>query len=303
MIIVTGQTATGKTSYARTIALENNGELINADSRQIYKYLDIVTGKERFNDIPVWLYDIVDPREPFSSSQWATAARNAIQEIQSKGKTPIIVGGTYLYIKNLLYGFETEHIGPDWNLRDELGKLSLEDLQEKIMDLDYNVFDQMNNSDQNNPRRLMRKVEIIQSHQSVDTRFETCRDGPAHFYGGKGNPLKSRIGVSSDDRFELDKFIGLRFKNEENLRSIIEKRVHERIKAGAVQETRELFNRGFTKTDAGLQTIGYKQIIQYLEETISQEEMMQLWITAEVQYAKRQYTFMKKDTHIVWHDI
>ncbi len=277
-IVITGQTATGKTSYAHKLALESNGELINCDSRQVYKYLDIVTGKDRLDNTPIWLYDIVDPNQPFSSSEWASAAREAIEAIQKREKTPIIVGGTYLYLKNLLYGFATETIGPDWQLRERLGELSVEELQEKMMDLNYDAFDAMNNSDQNNPRRLMRKIEIAQANTPTPSK---------HIH----------------EELKIDKFIGLRFKDEEKLRNTIEKRVQKRISGGAIEETRDLLSRGYSKIDPGLQTIGYKQIIQFLEESISEKEMIQLWITAEVQYAKRQYTFMKKDTNIVWHDI
>lgn len=288
LIVITGQTATGKTSLAHKLALEKNGELINADSRQIYKHLDIVTGKERLTDIPVWLYDIVEPNTPFSSSEYARHARGVIQDIHMRGKTPIIVGGTYLYIKNLLYGFETESIGPDWNLREELNKASLEDLQMRLMDMNYDVFDSMNNSDQNNPRRLIRRIEII-SHSESQTKNlgVTSHRGPSR-------PMGDQDDIT---------FIGLRFANDEKLRATIEKRVHSRIAAGALEETRNLLSMGYKKTDPGLQTIGYKQIIQFLNKEISEEEMTTLWITAEVQYAKRQYTFMKTNSAIEWQTI
>ena len=285
LIVITGQTATGKTSLAHKLALEKNGELINADSRQIYKHLDIVTGKERLADVPIWLYDIVEPNTPFSSSEYAQHARRVIKEIHSRGKTPIIVGGTYLYIKNLLYGFETESIGPDWNLREELNTASLEDLQMRLMDMNYDMFDSMNNSDQNNPRRLIRRIEIL-SHP--DPSVSASRRIPQDDKGLAQNDIE---------------IIGLRFADDEKLRATIEKRVRSRIAAGAIEETRNLLSMDYKKTDPGLQTIGYKQIIQFLEEEISEENMITLWITAEVQYAKRQYTFMKTNSAIAWHTI
>lgn len=272
MIIVTGQTATGKTSYAYNLAKEVNGELINADARQIYKHLDIVTGKERFEDVHTWLLDIVDPKEPFSSAEFAQKAREAIREIEKKGKTPIIVGGSYLYLKNLLYGFETDSIPPDWELRKELESLSVQALQQRIGE------NTLNNSDFNNPRRLMRKIEIA----------EYLQNNPSH------------LTTSNETVPNIEKYIGLRFENSEKMKEKISKRVQERIDRGAVQETEELLKNGYKKSDPGLQTIGYKQIISYLEKEISEEEMISLWITAEVQYAKRQYTFMKQDHQISW---
>lgn len=283
LIVITGQTATGKTSYARKIALEQNGELINADSRQIYRHLDIVTGKERLNDIPIWLYDIVEPNTPFSSSEYAQHARRAIKKIHGRGKTPIIVGGTYLYIKNLLYGFETESIGPQWELREELNKDSVEDLQIRLRKLSYETFENMNNSDRNNPRRLIRRIEILSHRDS--------------------SPSLTSLRANQDDKVLAQntiEIIGLRFADDEKLRATIEKRVQSRIAAGAITETRNLLSMGYKKTDPGLQTIGYKQIIQFLEEEISEEQMIALWITAEVQYAKRQYTFMKTNSAITW---
>lgn len=281
LIVITGQTATGKTSYAHKLALEQNGELINADSRQIYKHLDIVTGKERLDDVPIWLYDIVEPSTPFSSSEYAQHARKVIKEIHSRGKTPIIVGGTYLYIKNLLYGFETESIGPNWELREELNKASVQDLQIRLRELSYETFENMNNSDRNNPRRLIRRIEIL-SHPDPSPPKEVQDDSELQ---------------------DVVKIIGLRFADDEKLRATIEKRVHARIAAGAIKETRLLLTKGYKKEDPGLQTIGYKQIIQFLDEEISEEQMIVLWITAEVQYAKRQYTFMKTNSAITWHTV
>src|SRR5687767_13594055 len=122
LIVITGQTATGKTSLAADLVQKHNGEIVNADSRQIYKHLDIITGKDldQFAGQRVWLFDVVDPKMPFSSFDFKEAALLAIDDIMKRKKTPIIVGGTYLYLKHLLYGIETENILPDWELRRSL---------------------------------------------------------------------------------------------------------------------------------------------------------------------------------------
>src|SRR3990167_6056165 len=122
LVVITGQTATGKTKLALECAEKYNGELVNCDSRQIYKYLDIITGKDKqlLAKVKVWLYDVVKPDEYFSSFDFVKLALPIIKKILSEGKTPIIVGGTYMYIKHLLYKVETDNIPPDWRLRKEL---------------------------------------------------------------------------------------------------------------------------------------------------------------------------------------
>ena len=324
MIVITGQTGTGKTAYALKLAKKVNGELVNCDSRQIYKDLNIVTGKDLspnchfeevkrlrnldigyfiINDIPIWLYDIVKPSEPFSSYEYKLCALEAISAIEVKGKVPIIVGGTYLYIRSLLYGFETEKIPPDWRLREILEKLSVQKLQEKLALLNPEEFDAMNNSDQNNPRRLMRKIEIIRHP-------ELARLGEAPRRRVSGSPHRLSVVIPAKAVIQLNRspiwvgddidFIALKFPDNATMREVIGKRVMERFENGAVEETRELFEKGYKETDPGLQTIGYKELIEYRKENTSKDEMIQKWILAETKYAKRQHTFMKKDLKISW---
>jgi tRNA dimethylallyltransferase len=156
LLIVCGPTATGKTALAATLAKKFNGELVSADSRQVYRGMDIVTGKDR-PDVPIWLYDVVNPGEEFSVSQWVKLARSAITDIHKRNKLPIVVGGTGLYINALIHPFETIDIPPNKSLRKKLQKLSVSGLQAMI------PRDDMNQSDWNNPRRLIRKIEIAQS--------------------------------------------------------------------------------------------------------------------------------------------
>ncbi|MFN4213105.1 MAG: tRNA (adenosine(37)-N6)-dimethylallyltransferase MiaA, partial [Microgenomates group bacterium] len=234
LIIITGQTATGKTKlaleYAKNPPEGGEGELINCDSRQIYKYLDIITGKDlkknsklktqnskpqliiskrinnfeigfypissdsnqfqlistdfnRFQPIiinqcqqfstKIWLYDIVDPKQPFSSFDWKKCAQIVIDDIIKRGKIPIIVGGTYLYLKHLLYGVETENIKPNWQLREKLAKKSVEQLQEILKNLSPRLFNQLNQSDKNNPHRLIRKIEIANYLNSTNQSYQS----------------------------------------------------------------------------------------------------------------------------------
>src|SRR3989338_218635 len=238
MIIITGQTATGKTKLALELAEKYNGELINFDSRQIYKYLDIITGK----DIPkekIWLYDIVTPDQYFSSFDFLKLVTPIIEDIKKRGKTPILVGGTYLYLKHLLYGIDDNNSPPNFKLRNELNNKTVKELQNILTKLDVQLFNRLNNSDVNNPRRLMRRIEIAST-------------------------TKKRTYIRSDlKRTDLpNTFIGLRYKDKSKLRQVIIKRVEERLKNGAIDEVKKLLKISYTENDPGLKTIGYQQIIK-----------------------------------------
>ncbi|MGB9883265.1 MAG: tRNA (adenosine(37)-N6)-dimethylallyltransferase MiaA [Microgenomates group bacterium] len=308
MIIITGQTATGKTSLAIEMAKKYHGEIINFDSRQIYKYLNIITGKDldKFaniqyqisnikyqdefinfysfslnsqNESKLWLYDIVEPNQYFSSYEYAKLATKIIDDIQKRGKTPILVGGTYFYLKHLLYGFDFQ-IPPDFKLREKLNQKTVGELQQILKKLDSEIESKMNQSDWHNPRRLIRKIEIYQYQN-----------------------LRSAFSKNKKPKFIIKKFIGLKYKHKEELKKAIEKRVEKRLQKGAIDEVKKILQLGYKKTDPGLQTIGYKQLIEYLEGKVSQKQAIENWIIAEMQYAKRQYTFMKKDKNINWQEI
>lgn len=320
VIIITGQTATGKTNYALNLARKWNGELINCDSRQIYKDLNIITGKdvegkfhpiEKINNFKIgyyqvgdrtsevnerhkktsevkltkiWLYDIIEPKQYFSSFDYQSCALNVIKLIIKEGKTPIIVGGTYFYLYHLLYGVETENIPPNFKLRNELESKSVKKLQEILnkVSLQFNIeLKSMNDSDWNNPRRLMRKIEVIM--------HETSEVNELH-------NKSEKLGIKN---LQIE-FIGLKFKDKKNLRQAIEKRVEERLKNGAIDEVKSLLKNGYSENDPGLKTIGYQQLILHLKGVINLDVAIQQWITKEIQYAKRQYTFMKKDKNINW---
>jgi tRNA dimethylallyltransferase len=155
VLVLCGPTATGKTALAAGIAKQFNGELVSADSRQVYRGMDLVTGKDR-PCVPIWLYDVVNPDEEFSVSQWVALARVAIADIQKRNKLPIVVGGTGLYINAVIHPFETINIPPNKALRTKLQTLSVAELQKMVK------RSGMNDSDWQNPRRLIRKIEIAQ---------------------------------------------------------------------------------------------------------------------------------------------
>ncbi|MFA5770139.1 MAG: tRNA (adenosine(37)-N6)-dimethylallyltransferase MiaA [Patescibacteria group bacterium] len=300
MIIITGQTATGKTKLALELAKKHNGELINFDSRQIYKYLDIITGKDKdvltmkqWNNITIWLYDIVTPDQYFSSFDFVKQVSPIIEDIKKRGKTPILVGGTYLYLKHFLYGIDDNNSPPNFELRKKLDLKSVIELQDILKKLSLQSFNRLNNSDVNNPRRLIRKIEILTGpvSPSFPSGFASQKVGST-----PPGPLKSRHPF----QFQI---IGLKYKDKSKLRQVIEKRVEERLNNGAIDEVKKLLKMGYKSSDPGMKSIGYQQIIKYLNKEFSKEKAVEDWINKEVQYAKRQLTFMKNDKNISWKEI
>jgi len=156
----------------------------------------------------------------------------------------------------------------------------VKELQNILTKLDVQSFNRLNNSDVNNPRRLMRRIEIAST-------------------------TKKRTYIRSDlKRTDLpNTFIGLRYKDKSKLRQVIIKRVEERLKNGAIDEVKKLLKISYTENDPGLKTIGYQQIIKYLNKEITMEKAVEDWVNKEVQYAKRQLTFMKSDKNISWREI
>ncbi len=304
--IITGQTATGKTKYALDLAKRENGELINCDSRQIYKYLDIITGKDlnltdkkfiihkkidQFEigyyqtllnpSTKIWLYDIADPKVPFSAFDYTTCAIQTIKDILAEKKTPIITGGTYFYIKQLVYGGINHAVDPDWELRKSLENKTVQELQNLLKAENTETFNKLNNSEKHNPQRLIRWIEISKIKEP--------------------DKMKSNQKTLANEFPEVEiKMMGIIPPSKEILKKRIEERVKNRLKNGAINEVQKLLTKGYKSTDPGLKTIGYAQIIRYLDTTISYDDMCAEWITREIQYAKRQLTFMKKDPHIEW---
>lgn len=310
IIFLTGQTATGKTELALKIASEQNGELINSDSRQIYKYLDIISGKdltntryseqEKIENFSIgtftfdtqshpnlWLYDIITPDQNFSSFDYQTCALHVLELILKKSKTPIVVGGTYFYLYHLLYDVETESIQPNWELRKKLEKASVTDLQNELKKVNPPLFEELNESEQFNPQRLIRKIEISLQNKNYSQK-----------------KLQSTISLQHklSEPIEIE-YIGLRYKDREAEYKSIQKRVDKRMHEGAIEEVESLLNRGFSAENPGMKTIGYQQMLKYLRGDYSKEEMIQDWIHKEMQYAKRQFTFMKRDRNIIWKEI
>lgn len=248
---------------------------------------------KQWNNVAVWMYDIVGPNQYFSSFDFVKLITPIIEDIKKRGKTPILVGGTYLYLKHLLYGIDDNNSPPNFELRKKLDLKSVIELQDILKKLSLQSFNRLNNSDVNNPRRLIRKIEI-------ETGVETSGI-PAAW----SRPFERRTPTGKKARQVLLQFqiIGLKYKDKSKLRQVIKKRVEERLNNGAVEEVKKLLKMGYKPGDPGLKTIGYQQIIKYLNKEFTEEQAVEDWINKEVQYAKRQLTFMRKGENIEWREI
>lgn len=294
LLVVLGPTATGKTELALFLAKIFNGELVSCDSRQVYKGLDIGTGKlpsnstyevKRMgprrsvwviNGIRVWMYDVVKPEKQYTVADYVKDVNRVIGEIRERGKLPIIVGGTGLYLKALLYGLANLAIPVDKNLRKKLRELSKEDLQKRLKKISLKRWNSLNKSDRENPRRLFRALELEASPHRVYPRGEIV----------SYNVLKIGLKAPPDILYEK-----------------INKRVYQWIGEGIIDETKNLIKHGVSKKrirEIGLQ---YAVILEYLDNKMSKEELIEKMQTKVRQYAKRQLTWFKKENNVCWFDI
>lgn len=296
ILIVCGPTATGKTKLAVSLAKRFNGELINADSRQMYKGLTIISGKDIggssptfqkevtikgetyplvtyvIDGIPVWLYDVAEPTQPLSISHFKELSELVIHNVIRRGKLPILVGGTGFYLSTFTHDIETLAIPSDTKLRTHLTTQSVEDLQRELQTYDPKRWERMNHSDRQNPRRLIRAIEVAawkETHTVLTgrvTKFDTL-------------------------------WIGLRLGEQTRSKKINE-RVRERFHGGAVEEVRA------TVSQSGLlpsqSAIGLSVLRRYIDGSIGEDEAITLWTSKEVRYAKRQMTWFKKQKNITW---
>lgn len=299
LLVICGPTATGKTSLALSLATKFDGELISADSRQVYKGMDIGTGKDipseftleesslRYNNsvigyftngiTRIWGIDIVSPNQEFSVSHYSQYADVVINDILQRGKLPILVGGTGLYIRAVVDGIDTSTIPSDPTFRTQVDSLSTQELFEMLEQVDKERATSLNNSDKHNPRRLIRALEIAEYNNNLSKK-----DTPAH-------PLYETL------------MIGLRLPKDKLTKQIVA-RIDSRIKNGFEDEIETLSAKGLLY---GLpsETLGYKQWITYREGTITLEETRAQWRQAETKYAKRQMTWFQKERRIVWFDV
>lgn len=276
IIVILGQTATGKSDFAVEVAKEVNGEIISADSRQVYKGMDLGTGKitkKEMQGIPHYMLDIVSPKnKTFSVSDFQKLANKKIKEILDKGKIPIICGGTGYYIDSIIKNTSFPEVPPNKKLRKELYSKPAIALFEHLKKIDPR---RAMNIDPNNKVRLIRAIEIAKTLGSV----------PAS---------QKELG----SRFDVLK-IGLTFPNEE-LKERIYLRLIKRIKKGMLKEMQSLHDKGVSWKKMESFGLEYRYSAFYLQGKITKSEMIEQLFYQIWHFAKRQKTWFKKDRDIVW---
>jgi tRNA dimethylallyltransferase len=267
ILVVCGPTATGKSDKAVEIAIQRNGEIISADSRQIYKGLDIGSGKiteEEMKGVPHYMLDVADPKNIFSVEEFVEQGKKAIDKILEKGNLPIICGGTGYYIDALIYNIHFPEVAPNETLRKELELYTLEQLQNKLLELDPERYETI---DTKNPVRLVRAIEIATELGKV--------------------PLLER-----NSPYEVE-WIYLDFPDEV-LKERIYKRLISRLENGMLDEAKKLNTSGLSFERMKQLGLEYRYQAMHLLGEISYEEMIEQLNTKIWQFAKRQRTWFKK---------
>ncbi|MEN9613769.1 MAG: tRNA delta(2)-isopentenylpyrophosphate transferase, tRNA dimethylallyltransferase [Candidatus Parcubacteria bacterium] len=273
IIVILGPTAVGKSDLAVVLARKYNGEVISADSRQVYGGLDIGTGKitvEEMQGVPHHLLDVADPQTVFTVEHYKKLAQKAIIDIVKRGKVPIICGGTGFYIHYLIDDVSIVDVPPNKALRTELSKKSVEALFEMLEDLDP---DRAENIDRQNPVRLIRAIEIATELGKVP-KVET--NAPYEVL---------QIGIDAPDDLLKEK---------------IKIRLEKRLASGMVAEVEGLIAKGVSFERLFSLGLEYRYVSQYLKKEITEAEMKERLFFAIWHYVKRQRAWFKRDKRIVW---
>ncbi|MCF7845251.1 MAG: tRNA (adenosine(37)-N6)-dimethylallyltransferase MiaA [Candidatus Pacebacteria bacterium] len=274
VVVVLGPTSSGKSDLAVEISKKFNGEVISADSRQVYKKMDIGSGKvteEEMQGVPHYLLDVVDPKKRFSVSDYKKLAEKAVKQIAEKGKLPIVCGGTAFYIKALMDGVVFPKVSPDWTLRRRLEKKTTEELYQELEKKDPQRAE---NIDSKNKVRLIRALEIISKTKKPVPKV---KEEPPY------NSLY--IGIDVD---------------QEELEERIEKRLDRRIEEGMIEEVRSLKEDGVSWERLEELGLEYRWIARYLQGKIDYEEAKERLSTDIKKFSKRQRTWWRGDERIHW---
>ena len=275
IIVILGQTATGKSDFAVEVAKKINGEIISADSRQVYKGMDLGTGKvtkKEMGGIPHFMLDVISPKnKTFSASQFQKMANKKIKEILDKKNIPIVCGGTGYYIDSLINSLPFPEVLPNKKLRRELETKDATELFGILKKIDKN---RAKNIDAKNKVRLIRAIEIAQELGQVPKLKKTKKE------------------------FKTIK-IGLAFPDNELKRRIYE-RLIKRIKKGMIKEVEKLHESGVSWKKLESFGLEYRYVSFYLQKKMTKEEMIEKLFSAIWHFAKRQKTWWKKDKEIIW---
>lgn len=284
VIVICGPTASGKTGLSVKLAQAMKGEIVSCDSMQIYKDMTIGTAKvtkEEMQGIPHYLIDFVSPDERYSVADFQKDAEKAIHEIVAKGKTPIVVGGTGLYVDTLIYHIQYPEIETDLAYRKQLEEMiqeqGLEVAYQKAKEIDPQAIEKISSNDQ---KRIMRILEIYHQTQKTKTQLEieSRREEPPYEY------LVYAI--------DMDR---------EKLYDRINQRVDIMIEQGLIEEVQALLEK-YKNFPTAMQGLGYKEVVAYLKGNMTKEEMIETLKQETRRYAKRQLTWFRKNKEIKWID-
>ncbi len=278
VIVIAGPTASGKTGLSIEVAKRLNGEVVSADSMQVYKDMNIGTAKvtkEEAQGIKHYLIDVVSPDERYTVSNFNKDALEAIEKILAEGKTPIVVGGTGLYIDSLIYGIEYQEMKFDEDYREYLMKkaespIGLKELYDEAM---KKIFF-------NDKKRITRVLEIYKATGKTKTELEKLSRA-------KGVKYDYKIFAISRDR--------------EELYDRINRRVDIMIKDGLIDEVKNIYSK-YQKFPTAMQGLGYKEVVEYLNKEITYNEMVDKIKKETRRYAKRQLTWFRKTEGLIWLD-
>lgn len=285
LVILTGPTAVGKTKASIGLAKAIGGEIISADSMQVYKQMDIGSAKikpSEMKGVPHYLVDILEPDEEFHVVLFQQMAKQAIQKIYEKGKIPILVGGTGFYIQAVLYDIDFSENEKDTSYREELEKLAQTKGAEYLHDLLREV-DEKSAQDihSNNVKRVIRALEYFhQTGEKISEHNEEQRK--------KVSPYNFSYFVLNDERAHLYEKINLR--------------VDQMINEGLVSEVQSLKEKGYTRDMVSMQGLGYKEMLDYLDNKCSLEEAVEIIKRDTRHFAKRQITWFKRESDVTWID-
>jgi len=282
VIVICGPTASGKTALSIQLAQKINGEIISSDSMQIYKNMNIGTAKpdkQEMQGIKHYLLDFVEPNQRYSVADYKKDAENAIEDILQKGKVPIIVGGTGLYVDSLIYGIEYPNIEFDENYRKKLEKRAekegLEKLYEEARKIDPQAMEKISRNDQ---KRILRVLEIYNATGKTKTEQEI---------ESRKNEVKYDYRVFA---INMDR---------EKLYDRINKRVDIMIQKGLIEEVENLLKK-YNEFPTAMQGLGYKEVVEYLQGKVLKEDMIENIKRESRRYAKRQITWFKKNKQTIW---
>ena len=284
VIVICGPTASGKTALSIELAKQINGEIVSCDSMQIYKDMNIGTAKpttEEMQGIKHYLIGYVSPEERYSVADYKKDAKRAIKEIIEKGKMPIVVGGTGLYLDSLIYEIEYQDIKLDEAYRNQLEKevqeKGLEALYERAKMIDPKAIEKISATDK---KRILRILEIYHATGKTKTEQE----------------IESR-----KKEVEYDYKVYALNWDREKLYNRINKRVDIMIEQGLIQEVEEILQK-YQKFPTAMQGLGYKEVVDYLNGIYTKEEMVEKIKMETRRYAKRQLTWFRKNKQTIWLD-